>query len=59
MLSILLQTQAAPANLSYLFAALALSWAVFFIYAFWMSKRQGDLRKEIRELHESQEDRET
>ncbi|PKB79092.1 MAG: hypothetical protein BZY88_15075 [SAR202 cluster bacterium Io17-Chloro-G9] len=52
MLALLLQTQMPPANLPYLYAALAVSWAVFFAYAFWISRRQQDLKREIRQLKE-------
>ena len=37
-------------NLPYLFAAYAVAWAGFFIYAFFASKRQHELEREIREL---------
>ena len=50
MLTVLLQTQVPSSNLPYLYAALAVSWAVFFIYAFWISRRQQDLKREISEL---------
>ena len=53
MISILLQNQMPPANLPYLYAALAVSWAVFFAYAFWISRRQQDLKREIIELQET------
>ena len=49
----LLQTQLPPGNLPYLYAAMAVSWAVFFVYAFWVSRRQQDLRREIDELRQT------
>ncbi|MCH7712025.1 MAG: CcmD family protein [Chloroflexi bacterium] len=52
----LLQVQLPPENLPYLFAALAVSWAVFFVYAFWISRRQQDLRREIEELRQAMDD---
>ena len=52
----LLQTQLPPENLPFLYAALSVSWAVFFVYVFWMSRRQQDLRREIDELRASLED---
>jgi CcmD family protein len=52
MIAFLLQQQLPPANLPYLYAALAVSWAVFFVYAFWISRRQQDLKREIGELQE-------
>jgi CcmD family protein len=59
MLSLLLQIQATPSNLPFLYAALAVSWAIFFLYAFWISRRQGELKKEIRELREHLDHRES
>ena len=56
LLSLLLQVQGPPSNLPYLFAALAVSWAVFFVYAFWMSRRQADLRREIEEIRKDLQD---
>ena len=50
MLFNLLQTQVPPSNLPYLVAAFAVSWAVFFIYAFFVTRRQRELQAEIREL---------
>ena len=52
----LLQVQLPPENLPYLFAALAVSWAVFFVYAFWISRRQQDLLREIEELRQAMDD---
>ncbi|PKB65079.1 MAG: hypothetical protein BZY80_01070 [SAR202 cluster bacterium Io17-Chloro-G2] len=52
----LLQAQTPPDNLPFLFAALAVSWAVFFVYAFWVSRRQQDLRREIDELKQTLDD---
>jgi len=39
-----------PANLPFLFAAFAVTWIAFFAYAFFVSRRQQELRKEIAEL---------
>jgi CcmD family protein len=39
-----------PANLPFLFAAFAVAWIAFFAYAFFVSRRQQELRKEIAEL---------
>lgn len=55
----LLQTQLPPENLPYLFAALAVSWAGFFVYAFWISRRQQELRREIDEIRQILDDGET
>jgi CcmD family protein len=52
----LLQTQPPPENLPFLFAALAVSWLVFFVYAFSVSRRQQDLRREIDELSQGMGD---
>ena len=52
MLVTLLQTQAPSSNLPYLFAAFAVSWAVFFIYAFFVTRRQQEMQTEIRELEQ-------
>jgi CcmD family protein len=52
----LLQTQLPPENLPFLFAALAVSWAGFFVYAFWISRRQQDLRREIDEIRQTLDD---
>jgi len=44
-----------PSNLPYLFAAFAVSWVVFFVYAFFVSRRQNEMQKEIRELRRALE----
>ena len=41
---------APPDNLSFLFAAFAVVWAVFFIYAAYMSWRRQSVQRELREL---------
>ena len=53
MLFSLLQTQVPPSNLPYLVAAFAVSWAVFFIYAFFVARRQRELQAELRELRQA------
>ena len=40
-------------NLPYLFAAYAVTWAAFFVYAFFMSRHQRELEREIQELKEA------
>ena len=45
-------------NLPYLFAAYAVTWAIFFIYVFFVSRRQRELEKEIQELRQALELRE-
>ena len=52
---LLLQTQLPSSNLPYLFAAFAVSWAVFFLYVFFMTRRQQEMRNEIRELRRTLE----
>lgn len=42
-------TQADP-NLGYLFAVFAVTWAAFFGYVFFMSRRQREVRREIEAL---------
>ncbi len=59
MLFILLQTQVPPSNLPYLVAAFAVSWAVFFIYAFFVARRQRELQAEIRELQQALAERDS
>ena len=46
----LLQATLPPANLPCLFAAFAVTWIALFAYAFFVSWRQQELRKEIAEL---------
>ena len=53
MLVNLLQTQLPSSNLPYLFAAFAVSWAVFFIYAFFVTRRQREMQAEIQELRQA------
>jgi CcmD family protein len=54
---VLLQTQLPPSNLPYLFAAFAVSWLVFFGYAFFVSRRQQEMQREIRALRQALEQR--
>ena len=42
--------QLPPANLAYLAAAFAITWIVFFAYAFFVSRRRQELQQEVREL---------
>ena len=51
----LLQIELPPSNLPYLFAALTASWAGFFAYVFFVSRRQQELQKDISELRISLE----
>ena len=42
--------------LPFLFAVFAVTWVAFFIYAFFMTRKQADLKREIDALRESIED---
>ena len=53
---ILLQAATPSSNLPFLFAAFAVSWVVFFAYAFFVSRRQQELQREIRELRQAVEE---
>ena len=39
-------------NLPYLFAAYAVTWVGFFVYMFFMSRRQREMERAIQELEE-------
>ena len=39
-----------PANLAFLAAAFAVTWIVFFVYAFFVSRRRQELEQEVRDL---------
>ena len=43
--------------LPFLFAVFAVTWAAFFAYAFFMSRKQADLKREIDSLRQDLEDR--
>ena len=42
--------------LPFLFAVFAVTWAAFFAYAFFMSRKQIDLKREIESLRQALED---
>ena len=42
-----------PANLPYLFAAFAVVWVVFFVYAAYMSWRRQSVQRELEEMQRS------
>lgn len=46
-------------NLPYLYAVYAVTWVAFFIYVFFVSKRQAEMEREIRELRNAIEQRES
>ena len=39
-------------NIPYLFAAFAITWAVFFLYVFFTSRRQDELEQEMESLRD-------
>ena len=49
----LLQTQLPSSNIPWLFAAFAVSWAVFFLYVFFVTRRQQEMQNQIRELRQA------
>ena len=53
LLKVLTDIHSASNNLIYLFAAFAITWVIFFIYAFFVSKRRQEVRDEIAELHDA------
>ena len=50
MTGVLLQADLPPSNLPFLFAAFAVTWIVFFVYAFFVSRRRQELEQEIRAM---------
>lgn len=52
---VLLQTELPSSNLPYLFAAFAVSWAAFFVYVFFVSRRRQEMQKEIKALRRALE----
>ena len=46
-------TELPPTNLPYLFAAFAVVWVVFFIYAAYMSWRRQSAQRELNEMRET------
>ena len=50
---ILLQAGTPPSNLPYLFAAFAVTWAMFFGYMFFIGRRQQEIRAEIERLRQA------
>ena len=45
-------------NLPFLFALYTITWLAFFAYAFYMTRRQSELNREIQELRRMLEQRE-
>ena len=46
------------ANLPYLFAAYSVTWVGFFVYVYYLSQRNRNLRREVEALREALEERE-
>ena len=44
-------------NIPYLFAAYAITWAIFFGYVFFTSRHQHELEREVRSLRDALEPR--
>ncbi len=42
-------------NLPYLFAVYSITWVLFFAYVFYVSRRQRELEREIRDLKAAME----
>ena len=42
-------------NLSYLFAAFTVTWLVFFVYVFFVTRRQHELERVVQELRQALE----
>ena len=51
-------SRAPEANLPFLFAVYIITWAAFFGYAFYVSRRQREMRGEIEALKRALQDRE-
>ena len=51
-------TRAPEANLPFLFAVYIITWAAFFAYIFYVSRRQREMQSEIEALKRALEDRE-
>lgn len=47
------------ANLPFLFAVYIITWAAFFAYVFYVSRRQRELRNEIQDLKRALEERDS
>ena len=50
--------QLPPANLPFLTAAFAVTWIIFFVYAFFVSRRRQELQQELRQLQRESEQEE-
>ena len=59
MLTLLLESHVPSANLPFLFAVFAVTWLIFFAYAFYVSRRRQEMQQEIAELHRELEQKES
>ncbi len=59
MLTILLDSHFPSANLPFLFAAFAVTWVIFFVYAFFVSRRRQEMQREIAGLRRELEQKES
>ena len=55
---VLLQSGAPSGNMPFLFAAFAVTWVVFFLYAWYLNRRQQEMTREIRRLRQALETQE-
>jgi CcmD family protein len=55
---ILLQADLPPSNFPFLFAGFAVTWIVFFAYAFFVSRQRQEMQREVRTLQEELDRRE-
>ena len=53
---VLLQDAVPSCNISYLAAAFAVSWVIFFIYVFFVTRKQQELSREIAQLRHTLEE---
>jgi len=51
----LLQVNVPPSNLPFLFAVFAVTWVIFFAYAFFVSRRRQEMQREVKDLQQSLE----
>lgn len=55
---VLLQVDLPPSNFPFLFAAFAVTWILFFAYAFYVSRQRQEMQREVRMLQEELDRRE-
>ena len=52
---VLLQSGTASGNMPFLFAAFVVTWAAFFLYAWFLNRRQQETAREMRRLRQALE----